>query len=799
MFRNYIKIAWRNLWKNKLFSFINIFGLAIGITCCILIFMYVQNELSYDRYNEKAAHIFRVVPTIFQPKKTDRFAASSPIMSVRLQQMFPEITKAVRVLPSRRPISYKDKKFLETRILYVDSTVFDVFTFPMLEGNPSKALNTPYSIVLTESTAKKYFGEEKVLGQMLKFSDTINLMVTGIIKDVPINSHIKFDCLISRSTMVDMSKHSPGWMENNEMNWFNCDTHTYFLLSDNTDPKVLEPKINKFMDKEMADTKKNIGMWFNIGLQPLTDVHLKSHLEAELKDTVNGDIIYVYIFSATAILILLIACCNFINLSTARSLNRSKEIGLRKVIGALRSQLIFQFLGESLVYSIMASLISVLMVLLAIPLFNSFIGSQLTFSLTLVWIYLGIICLVGILAGLYPALLMSSFAPIKSLKGNVSHGILDILFRKGLVVFQFSIAIILIIGTFLILQQLKFIQNRNIGINKERMVSIEIQQADMPKASVVLKELQKNPKVVNGSVNSFSFKGIANITLVPEGAAPNEMTASHVILVDENFVKTFGIEIVAGRDFSKDFPSDPNEAFLINEASIKAYGWKTAQASIGKKIDWGGMKSGKVVGVVKDFNFASMHDQIQPLLIHIYPPWFRYVTLRLKTDDLSGTMNEIEKTWKSVMSESYFKYAFLEDDFNNLYKSEQNMRSVLSAFTFLSVLVACLGLFGLTSYSIKQRVKEIGVRKVLGASIPNIIKLLSKDFMKLVFVSFIIAVPVGWYAVHKWLEDFAFKISIGWLVFFIAGLAAMLIAFVTISIQASKAASANPVKSLRTE
>jgi putative ABC transport system permease protein len=799
MIRNYFKIAWRNLWNNRLFSFINIFGLAIGIACCTLIYLYVDYELSYDRYNENADRIFRITTVGHQPKKTDHFAPTSPIMARRLKANFPEVKDYVRFNPSRRSISYKDKKFYDTRVLYADSSLLEIFTFSLLDGDPHRALTKPYSIVLTESTAKKYFGSEQAFGKMVKFSDTINLMVTGVIKDIPQNSHFNTECFISRSTMNEMNKGNPSWEEDSEKNWFNCDSYSYLLLAENVDYKKLEPKLNKIMDKEMAEIKKEIGMSLNVELQPLTDIHLKSHLEAEFKGSVNGDITYIYIFIGTAILILLIACCNFINLSTARSLNRSKEIGLRKVIGAGRSQLVFQFLGESLLFAFIASILSIVLVVISIPLFRSFVGGTFQLNTNVLWLYLSIILSVGIVAGLYPALLMSSFAPIQSLKGKISHGISDIIFRKGLVIFQFTIAIILIIGTTLILQQLNFIQSRNIGLNKDQVVSLEFRGADARKSDVLLKELMRNPKVTHGTLNSFSFKGIANITLLPEGFAENEITACNVISVDENFLKTYQIKLAAGRDFSKDFKTDETAAFIVNEAAVKEFNWKTPKEAIGKKIVWAFGKEGKVVGVVKDFNFASLHDNVKPLLIHIFPQWFNNVSLRLKTDNLTATMKELESTWKNITSESPFKYAFAEDDFNNLYHSEQNMRTVLTAFTFLSVLVACLGLFGLASFTIKQRFKEIGIRKVLGSSVGGIVSLLSKDFLKLVIISFVIAVPVAWYFMNKWLEDFAYRIDIGYGVLLLAGIAAFAVAFVTVSTQAMKAATANPVKSIRTE
>lgn len=799
MLKNYFKIAWRNLIKNKLFSAINIIGLSVGITCCALIYLYVQNELSYDAYNQKADRIFRITTILKQPNKTEEFAPSSPIMARKLKDNFPEVVDYVRFISSRRQLSYQDKKFLDSKIVYADSGLLNIFTYPMLEGNPATCLTKPNSIVLTQSTAKKMFGSEPAFGKIIQFSDTINLLVSGIIKDIPANSHFSSECFISRSTLTDMNKKDAEWQQNNENNWFNCDSYSYILLSEKADITKLQPKINAMMSREMVDIRKETGMSINLSFQPLRDIHLKSHLDAEIKGTVNGDIKYVYIFSGAALLILLIACSNFINLSTARSLNRSKEIGLRKVIGAERSQLVFQFLGESLVFTGIATALSFLLLLICLPVFNGFIGTDLSIHSGILLLYLSIVIAVGLLAGLYPAFLMSSFAPIQSLKGKISHGLSDIIFRKGLVVFQFSIAILLIICTSLILKQLDFIQNRNIGMKKDQIISIEFKGGDGRKADVIMRELQRNPNVVKATLSSFSFKGIANITMIPEGAAENEMSSSNVISVDENFIPTYDIKLVEGRNFSKDFATDEKEAFIVNEAAVKSFGWKTPKQAIGKKITWAFGKEGKVVGVVKDFNFASLHEEVKPLLIHIFPQWYGNVSLLLKTDNLPNTLKDLESAWKNVATDSPFKYNFAQDDFNALYLSEQNMRSVLGAFTFLSILVACLGLFGLASFTIKQRFKEIGIRKVLGSSVVNIVQLLSRDFLKLVIISFIIATPLAWYGMHKWLQNYAYRIDIGLTVFIVAGLLAFLIALLTVSSQAVKAALANPIKSLRTE
>jgi putative ABC transport system permease protein len=518
----------------------------------------------------------------------------------------------------------------------------------------------------------------------------------------------------------------------------------------------------------------------------------------------NSDISYIYIFSAAAILILIIACCNFINLATARSLNRSKEIGLRKVIGARRFQLGMQFLGESFLFAVIAGVIAFALVSFLLPSFNTFTHKALPvniFSNQILLLTFGAIVIsVGLIAGIYPALLMSSFAPINALKGVIRHGWQDLFLRKGLVVFQFTIAIILIAGTGLVLQQLRYIQNRKIGLNKEQVIEIGIRRADLPKGETLIRELNKNTGVINATLTDFSFKaGIGNIAVLPEGAAENEVTSQAVISVDYNFLKTFQIPLVAGRDFSKTFTTDPNKAFILNETAARNFGWKRPNEAIGKNMDWGLGKKGKVIGVVKDFNFTSLHDNIKPLIIHINPDWYWLVALRIQPDKISQALKEIETTWKGIVTDSPFKYSFLDEDFSKMYKEEQNMQSVLTLFTILSLFVACLGLFGLAAFTIKQRFKEIAVRKVLGATVSGITRLLSKEFLQLVLVAAAIAFPVAWWGMHKWLQNFAYHINIGWQLFAIAGIIILLIALLTVSYQSIKAAIANPVKSLRTE
>ncbi|HKR06191.1 MAG TPA: ABC transporter permease, partial [Bacteroidia bacterium] len=584
MIRNYFKIAWRSLRRNKLYSIINITGLSIGIACCILIFLFVHHELSFDKYNVNAHRIYRLTEVLHMPKGDNARAVTSPPMAPALKTNFPEIENTVRINYSSRNLSNKEKTFDETRILYADSGFFDIFTFPMVSGNPQKALTEPFSVILTETTAKKYFGSEPSLGKTMQLSDTINLTVTGIIKDVPENSHFTFDCVLSAATIYKMNGYDPN------DNWYNNNYYTYLLLSENYNYKNLETKITALISKEMAEQRKETGLWYDLKLQPLTDIHLKSNLNSEIAP--NGDITYVYIFSVVAFLILLIACCNFINLSTAKSINRAKEIGLRKVIGAQRTQLTMQFLGESILFAVISTLLALIIVIIILPFYNSFTSQ--TFSLSfllspfLFLIYVIIILCIGFVAGIYPAFLMSSFKPVNILKGQLKHEWKDIFLRKGLVVFQFTIAIVLIVGTALIFQQLRFIQSQKLGLNKEQVIEFDLSRADAPKQETLLREISKTPGVESASLTDFTFKyGISSVAVIPEGFAENEVSSQCVITVDENFLKTFRIPLAAGRDFSKQFSTDPAEAFIVNEAAVKEFGWKSSALALGKNINWG--------------------------------------------------------------------------------------------------------------------------------------------------------------------------------------------------------------------
>ena len=796
MFRNYLKVTFRTLLKSKAFSLINILGLTIGISTCILITLYVLDELSYDRFHANAGRIFRLTELLHLPREVRPQTVTSPPMGPALLQNFPEVQKMVRLNKSSRPLAYGDVKFFDTRVWYADSTLFQIFTFPMIKGNPDKALTEPYSIVLTEKAAKRYFGDADPLGKTMALSDTITLTVTGLIADIPTNSHIQFDVVMSRSTITAVNNNQP------EDNWFNNGYYTYILLPEGYDYKQLEAKFPAFLEKQMAEEKKNSGLWYDFVLQPLPFIHLHSTTPYDIGP--NGNIKYVYIFSIIAILVLLIACANYVNLATARSVNRAKELGMRKVIGARRGQLIVQLLGESFLLTCIAFILAIAIVAVALPYFNTLTGKTMSAWVlmrpevitTVVVIFL----LIGVLAGAYPALLMSSFSPIKTMKNYARQGKESNLLRKGLVVFQFSMSIMLIAGTILIFRQVEFMQSQNLGIDKEQTLQFYMRSSISPKYKLIREEMGKVPGVLNATVTNFTFSDdVSNIAMLPEGANENEITSEATISVDADFLPNFRIPVVAGRNFSRDIPTDETEAFIVNESAVKKFNWGSPEGAIGKKIDWGLGKKGKVIGVVRDFNFSSLHLAITPLIIHIVPDWYNYIALKIKGDDVPATVSRLESRWKELGLDSPFAYSFMDQDFQKLYQAEQQTQTIIGGLASLAIFIASLGLFGLAAFMAEQRTKEIGVRKVLGATVTSIIALLSKDFLKLIAIAIVIAVPVTWYAAGQWLSSFAYRTEVSWWIFVIAGLASITIALITVSFQSIRAAVANPVNSLRNE
>jgi putative ABC transport system permease protein len=811
MLRNYFKIAIRNLWKHKGFSAINIVGLALGLACFIMIALYVTDELSYDRYNEKADRIYRVNSDIKFGGTDLIMAVSADPMGAALKKDYPQVEEFARLYNSEgaRLIKKGNEYMNENRVTYADSTLFDVFTLPAIAGNTKTALNEPNTVVITESTAKKYFkSAEAAMGKMVESKEEkgdVLYKVTAVIKDVPRNSHFNFDFFFS----MDNVNYGFG-------NFLSHNFHTYILLKPGTDykafnknfPQVINkyilPQAKQFMQVETMEDFAKTGNKLEYSLMPLTDIHLRSARTTEL--SAGGSIQYVYIFSAVAIFILLIACINFMNLSTARSAGRAKEVGIRKVLGTEKKSLIGQFLTESTMMTFIALFLAIGFTWLSLSWFNSIAGKEIQITTLLRPSYLFFLSalpfVVGALAGIYPAFFLSSFQPIKVLKGKINAGFKKTNLRSSLVVFQFTASIVLIIGTIIIYKQLNYIQNSKIGFNKEQVLVVD--NSGVPKESH--KALQNEIEKLSG-VKSASFahflpvsNSSRNDNTFSTEAAMNDKNgfSMQVWRIDYNYISTLGMEIIKGRDFSPKFGSD-SSGLIINEATAKLIGFSDP---LNKKLystDRNGAPVAyTIVGVVKNFNYESLRKNVGPLCMRLGDNSYASA-YRVSTADIGGLIKSVESKYKAIAPGMPFNYHFLDDSFDNMYKEEQRVGKVALTFALLAVLIACLGLFGLASYMAEQRTKEIGVRKVLGATVPNIVSMLSKDFLKLVLVAIVIAVPVSWWAMSEWLKEFAFRISIGWWVFILAGVVAMIIALFTVSFQAIKAAIANPVKSLRTE
>jgi putative ABC transport system permease protein len=803
MFKSYLKIAARNLRRHKVYSFINIAGLAVGLACCLLISLYVKDEISYDRYHEKADRIFKVVTDARNPEKESHFALTPAPLAEALVRDFPEVETTARLftLFGNALIAYGEKRFNEERIFFGDSTFFEVFSIPLIAGNPETALAKPASMVLTETIAQKYFGSENPLGKTIRLNDEDDLQITGVMADVPANSHFHCDFLISLAS-AGMSR-NPSFISNSNF-------HTYLVLRDGASPRALDSKfpaaVKKYASAQIAarfgqtfEERLAAGYETKWSLLPLTDVHLHSQREYEIEP--NGNIMTVYLFSAIAVMVLLIACINFMNLTTARSASRAKEIGVRKVVGSNRLQLLRQFLTESIVLSFLALLVALVLVEAFLPSFNALAGKQMQIAFFAGWrpaaALLGIALLVGILAGSYPAFLLSSLRPAFVLKNAAPAGGSASWIRRGLVVFQFAISVGLIAGTLIVHNQLGYVLNRPLGFDKEQVLMVKRAQALGQQREAFKQKLLQNPHIVRAATSTtLPGKLFGRSTYRGLEAPPENARAMHEIYVDEDFISTLGITLVAGRNFSPDFASD-SSAVLLNETAAKKFGWTDPigrQLTRPGNLDW----RGTVIGVVKDFHFESLHKPILPLVIR-HEPFYQYFSVRIRTENMASTVQFVESTWKAFAQQQPFEFSFLDQDFDALYRAEQRTGKIFGIFAALAIFIACLGQLGLAAYTIERRTKEIGIRKVLGASVAGIAGLLSKEFVKLVVVAISIASPIAYYAMKRWLQDFAYRVEIDWWVFALAGGLALVIALLTVSTQAIKAALANPVEALRYE
>lgn len=811
MFKNYLKVAWRNLLRNKVFSLVNIIGLATGLTCFLLITLYVYDELSYDTYNEKADRIYRINSSIRMGGSETRLAVTSDMMGPALKKDVPQVQEYVRFYNSNGSKSiWKDGEYIhEPKVTHADSTLFRVFTLPALFGDTKNALNEPNTVVITERAAKKYFGQANALGSMIETNENgkTSYKVTAVIQDVPHNSHFDFDLFFS----MDNVEYGFG-------NYLSHNFQTYILLKEGASPLDVEklfpqyiesyvlPQAKAVMQINSMDEFKKSGNSLDYSLVPLLKIHLYSDLFPELG--VNGDIKYVYIFSAAAIFILLLACINFINLSTARSMNRSREVGIRKVLGTSKSKLVVQFLSESALTVIIAMILAVFAAWQILPLFNNIsaktLSPSLLFSGKMLITIIALPVLVSFLAGSYPSLFLSSFNPVTVLKGKAGTGSHRSILRNGLVIFQFATSIVLIIATITVYRQLDYIQTRKVGFNKEQVLVIDGTGVFGNGAGAFKNEIASLPGVISGTYAGF---------LPVSGSARNDNTYSRDAVltttntfnmqswtVDEDYIPTLGMEMKSGRNFSKSFGTD-SSAIIINETTAAMLGFNDP---IGKKIytlinnQANAVKGYQIIGVVKNFNFESLRQRIGPLgLVLGQASWA--TAFRVKAGDAEALINQVQQKWTSMSTGTPFSYHFLDESFDNMYRAEQQVGRVAVSFAVLAVIIACLGLFGLATYMAEQRTKEIGVRKVLGASVNNIVMMLSRDFLILILIATLIAFPLAWWAMSKWLQDFEYRVNIGWWIFVVSGIIAVIVAICTISFQAIRAALTNPVRSLRTE
>jgi putative ABC transport system permease protein len=806
MLKNYFKIAWRSLLRNKAYSIINITGLAVGIACCVIISLYVKDELSYDRYHKNADHIYRVIhayQAVQAGEKTPpppgpgefQVWGNAPV-GPALSADFPEIKHLVQFTsPGSWLFQYKEKRFQEENIIFMDTAAFDVFSWRMLAGNPKTALTAPGSIVLTKSMAERYFGNANPLGQVLKAEGNQTFTVTGVMEDVPSNSQFTFDGLLSMNYFRQIRPEIfPEWGY--------IDFYTYFVLDGHSNIKTLEARAADFVKRRYPESN---GGKYTIAFEPMASAYL--HSQAARQPGVTGSLSNVYIFSLVALFILLIACINFMNLATARSMERAKEVGVRKAVGAYQQGLIYQFLTESVVISTIAAVLAVGLIFIALPLVRDISGKPLPYYDLISWKALPVLIftplVVGILSGSYPAWVLARFRPAVVLKGKFEASGKGIMLRKGLVVLQFSLSIALIASTVIVFSQLNHLRNHHLGFTQNQVLVIDYggdgevnKKIDMVKA-----ELSKNPAVLAASASrAVPGEFFPNAGTSIESASGEMKHFSPALYeIDFDFVPLYEMEMASGRAYSRDFPADTEHSLIMNEAAAKLYGYADPAAIVGKRFDqWG--RKGTVIGVVKNFNYQSLHKNVEPLILRMAPFYaLNRISLRVKPAHLSRTIRELEQTWNQLAPQRPFRYSFLDQSFNNQYQQDLRFGEIFSAFALLTIFIACLGLFGLATYATEQRIKEIGIRKVLGASVANIVQLLSSSFIKLVLVAFIIATPLAWWSMQRWLEGFAYRVNIQWWIFLLAGGLAVVIALFTVSYQAVRAALMNPIRSLRSE
>lgn len=796
MFKNYLKIAIRHLWRQRWYSLINISGLAIGFTACFFILLYVNFELSYDQFYSKKDRIYRVVSNIKTPTSTrDNIPVAAWAVPLHLKEDFEEITKATRVLYTRFTIRNNEIKYIEDDVTFVDNDFFEIFDFKLIHGNQKEVLKNPYSIILSQHIAKKYFGDENPIGKTLNIDHEGDILtVTGVMEDFPENSHIKANVIIPIKLITEHLDKD----ENLDNAWGNYSPYAYILVNKQTECKKLESKFPDFIERHNGEASRKNQMFATLLLEPFSTVYLYS----KRKDYINGNIQIVHIFTVIALFILIIVSINFINLATARSVERAKEVGIRKVLGSERIHLAFQFLGESLIISLLAFFISIILIFLFAPSLNILIEKNIFTDFISHLSTTGILfitaLIVGLLSGIYPAIILSSFKPIQVLKKNFSSRSKGGGIRKFLVITQFSISIFLIISTLITYYQMKFIYNKNLGFSKEEILVLN---GVRTKKSEVFKNRIKasNDIKMASTTASVPGKGFSRAYSILESKAGNMQIASvYLAFIDYDYIPSLEMKLIEGRNFSREFASDSTSAMIINETLVKLLGYISPKEAIGARFDqWG--RKGKIIGVIQDFNYESIENKIAPLSLRIDKKYNEQLLIKLKTKDFNKTLAFIKQNWEEIYPDVPFDHYFLNDSLNKQYKNREQTNSLILHLTLLTIFLSCLGLLGLSAYSTHQRKKEIGVRKVNGASITSIVALFSTEFIKLVTIAFAIATPIAWYLMNNWLQDFAYRITIQWWMFAIAGGIAIGIALVTVGFHAIKAAITNPIKSLKTE
>ncbi|GAA5028306.1 ABC transporter permease [Marivirga lumbricoides] len=817
MLKNYLKIAWRNLRKHKLYSAINVIGLSVGVACSLMIALYVLHEMSYDNFHQNSENIYRLNRDIKVGENFYHFAISPAPVASFMKEEIPEVEKAVRLrnlgsfLVKRPEMS---QSFKETRLIFADSGFFDLFSFQLLKGNPSQQLKEPNTIVLSRTMADKYFRNESAINKSLILDGDETYKITGVFEDMPENSHIQYDFLISMSSIEEQASNN-SWTSNNFF--------TYYQLRDDASLKNVIDKINQKSDAELAivletmmngktiEEFKAEGGTMDFFMQPLEDVYLQSDFTIDIGRTGNRN--YVILFGLIAVFIIILASINFMNLSTARSANRGKEVGVRKVLGSYRSNLVGQFLTESILLSVFSFMVGLFLVVLLLPYFNELTDKRLVLpvdSPVFIIVLIASSLIIGMLAGLYPSFYLSAFNPVDTLKGKLSTASGNSAVRSGLVVFQFFISILLITGTVAIYKQLQFIQNRNIGFEKDQVILLNDPYMLGNKTEAFKEEIKKLPNVVSASYSGFipiSGYSRTDNTYWPVGqdASDNNLVGIQMWRVDPDYVTTMGMKVIDGRDFNKEIASD-SSGVILNERAFEMFGFKRGEDNAiqtnafdeSNNLIEGEFEQHKVLGVVEDFNFESMKENIGPLALFMGSSTSSMV-IKLQSDEIASTLSNIETKWNEFDSSLPFSYTFLDEEFANMYNAELKLAQVFSIFAGLAIFIGCLGLFALASFMAEQRAKEIGIRKVLGASVNGIVLLLSKQFSRLVILAFLLAVPLAWWGISQWLEGYNYRINIGWELFAIAGISAFLIAWLTVAYHSIKAAVSNPVNSLKSE